>query len=202
VATPRPTKTKSAADDSPVVTFPSAKAWSAWLAKNHTKSSGVWLTIAKKGTEPASVSYSDALDRALCYGWIDGQKRALDDRHWLQRFSPRTKSSKWSKLNRDRVARLSDAGQMRPPGLAEVERARADGRWDAAYDAQSTATVPADLQRALKKNPTAAKFFATLDSQNRYAILYRIQDAKKPETRDRRIEKFVGMLERHEKIHP
>lgn len=189
-------------NDSAGVAFASAKEWSAWLAKNHAKSAGVWLKIAKKGAETESVSYSDALDRALCYGWIDGQKRAFDDRHWLQRFSPRTPRSKWSKLNRDRVARLTEAGMMKPAGQAEVERARADGRWDAAYDGQSTATVPDDLRRALKQHPDAAKFFATLDSQNRYAILYRIQDAKKPETRARRIEKFVAMLNAQERIHP
>jgi uncharacterized protein YdeI (YjbR/CyaY-like superfamily) len=192
----------SASDDEAVVEFASAKAWAAWLAKNHAKSSGVWLKLAKKGSGDVTVSYSDALDVALCFGWIDGRKAKLDERSWRQRFCPRTAQSKWSKLNRIRVERLVETGAMKPAGLAEVQRAQADGRWDAAYDAQSTATVPPDLRRELKKHPEAAAFFDTLEARNRYAILYRIQDAKKPETRARRIEKFVAMLEAHEKIHP
>ncbi len=192
----------SASDDEALVEFASAKAWAAWLAENHSTSTGVWLKLAKKASGDVTVSYSDALDVALCYGWIDGRKAKLDERAWRQRFSPRTAQSKWSKLNRARVERLVETGAMKPPGLAEVQRAQADGRWKAAYDAASTATVPADLRRELKKHPEAAAFFATLDSRNRYAILYRIQDAKKPETRARRIEKFVAMLEAHEKIHP
>jgi uncharacterized protein YdeI (YjbR/CyaY-like superfamily) len=192
----------SVSDDEAVVEFASAKAWASWLAKNHAKSSGVWLKLAKKGSAAASVSYSDALDVALCYGWIDGRKARLDEDFWRQRFSPRTAQSRWSKLNRDRVERLVASGAMQPAGLAEVQRARSDGRWDAAYDGQSTAAVPPDLRRELRKHPAASAFFDTLDSRNRYAILYRIQDAKKPETRARRIAKFVAMLEAHEKIHP
>jgi uncharacterized protein YdeI (YjbR/CyaY-like superfamily) len=192
----------SASDDEAVVEFASAKAWAAWLAKNHAKSSGVWLKLAKKGSGDVTVSYSDALDVALCFGWIDGRKAKLDERFWRQRFCPRTAQSKWSKLNRIRVERLVETGAMKPAGLAEVQRAQADGRWDAAYDAQSTATVPPDLRRELKKHPEAAACFDTLEARNRYAILYRIQDAKKSETRARRIEKFVAMLEAHEKIHP
>jgi uncharacterized protein YdeI (YjbR/CyaY-like superfamily) len=186
----------------PVVAFADAKAWRTWLAKNYASSTGVWLQIAKKGTDVDSVSYSDALDVALCYGWIDGQKAKLDDDAWLQRFCPRTSRSKWSKLNRERVERLTATGKMKGPGVAEVERAKADGRWERAYDAASAATVPVDLQRELDRHPTASKFFATLDSRNRYAILYRIQDAKKSETRARRIDKYVAMLDAHEKIHP
>jgi uncharacterized protein YdeI (YjbR/CyaY-like superfamily) len=186
----------------PVVAFADAKAWRTWLAKNYASSTGVWLQIAKKGTDVDSVSYSDALDVALCYGWIDGQKAKLDDDAWLQRFCPRTSRSKWSKLNRERVERLTATGKMKGPGVAEVERAKADGRWERAYDAASAATVPADLQRELDGHPVASKFFATLDSRNRYAILYRIQDAKKSETRARRIDKYVAMLDAHEKIHP
>ena len=185
-----------------VVTFADAKSWRTWLAKNYASSPGVWLQIAKKGTDVESVSYSDALDVALCYGWIDGQKAKLDDDAWLQRFCPRTSRSKWSKLNRERVERLTATGKMKAPGVAEVERAKADGRWERAYDAASAATVPVDLQRELDRHPTASKFFATLDSRNRYAILYRIQDAKKSETRARRIDKYVAMLDAHEKIHP
>jgi uncharacterized protein YdeI (YjbR/CyaY-like superfamily) len=142
------------------------------------------------------------LDVALCYGWIDGQKGALDDVHWLQKFTPRTPRSKWSKVNRDKATALIRDGRMKPAGLAAVEQAQGDGRWEAAYDAQSKASVPEDLQREFEKNPAAAAFFATLDSANRYAVLYRIQEAKKPETRARRIEKFVTMLERGEKVHP
>ncbi|MDQ1434212.1 MAG: hypothetical protein QOF59_1028 [Actinomycetota bacterium] len=192
----------SVSDDEAVVEFASAKAWASWLAKNHAKSSGVWLKLAKKGSAAASVSYSDALDVALCYGWIDGRKARLDEDFWRQRFSPRTAQSRWSKLNRDRVERLVASGAMQPAGRAEVQRARSDGRWDAAYDGQSTAAVPPDLRRELRKHPAASAFFDTLDSRNRYAILYRIQDAKKPETRARRIEKFVAMLEARQKIHP
>ncbi|MDQ1478787.1 MAG: hypothetical protein QOE62_4016 [Actinomycetota bacterium] len=192
----------SVSDDEAVVEFASAKAWASWLAKNHAKSSGVWLKLAKKGSAAASVSYSDALDVALCYGWIDGRKARLDEDFWRQRFSPRTAQSRWSKLNRDRVERLVASGAMQPAGLAEVQRAQSDGRWDAAYDGQRTATTPPDLRRELTKHPAASAFFDTLDSRNRYAILYRIQDAKKPETRARRIEKFVAMLEARERIHP
>jgi uncharacterized protein YdeI (YjbR/CyaY-like superfamily) len=188
--------------DRPVATFANAAAWRAWLAKNHAKSTGVWLQIAKKGSAATSVSYSDALDVALCYGWIDGQKAKLDDDAWLQRFCPRTARSKWSRINRGRVERLTEAGAMKAPGLAEVERARSDGRWDNAYDSPSTSVVPDDLQRELDQHPKAAKFFATLDSRNRYSILHRIQDAKKPETRTRRIDKYVAMLDANEKIYP
>jgi uncharacterized protein YdeI (YjbR/CyaY-like superfamily) len=162
----------------------------------------VWLKIARKASGVASVSYAEALEVALCYGWIDGQKDKHDDDHWLQRFGPRQPRSKWSKVNRGKATALIEAGAMKPAGLREVERAKADGRWDAAYDSPSTATVPDDLQRALDEEPRAREFFATLDSANRYAILYRIQDAKKPETRARRIAKFVAMLSEHEKLHP
>jgi uncharacterized protein YdeI (YjbR/CyaY-like superfamily) len=187
--------------DGPTVAFPSREAWEAWLETEHHRSGGVWLQIAKKGAGVDSVSYAEALEAALRYGWIDGQKRALDDRHWLQRFTPRTARSKWSKINRDKAQALIDAGRMKPAGLREVERAKADGRWDAAYAGARTATVPDDLQRALDADPEARAFFATLDSANRYAILYRVQDAKRPETRMRRIEKYVSMLHAHETIH-
>ncbi|ETK34734.1 hypothetical protein MPTA5024_17665 [Microbispora sp. ATCC PTA-5024] len=139
---------------------------------------------------------------ALCFGWIDGQKAKFDDEHWLQRFTPRRPGSRWSKVNRDKVTALVNEGRMRPSGLLEIQRAKEDGRWDAAYDGSRTATVPEDLARALAENPAAEEFFATLDSRNRYAVLYRVQDAKKPETRARRIEQYVSMLAEQRKIYP
>jgi uncharacterized protein YdeI (YjbR/CyaY-like superfamily) len=189
-------------DPSPIVEFATPEAWAAWLARNHSKSTGVRIRIAKKGSGADSVTYSEALDVALAYGWIDGRKAKIDDRFWLQWFGPRTATSRWSKINRERVARLVAAGEMKPRGLAEVQRAQADGRWDAAYDSPSTATVPDDLAHALAQHPRAARFFETLESRNRYAILYRLQDAKKPETRARRLAQFVAMLEAGEKLHP
>ena len=186
--------TADSAAELSTLSFPSATAWEAWLAEQDMTSRGVWLKIAKKGSGVETVSYSDALDVALCYGWIDGQKAAFDDVHWLQRFTPRRPRSKWSKLNVDRVAALERAGRMRPAGVREVERAKADGRWAAAYDGQARAEVPDDLRRALAANPAARDFFATLTGARRYAILYRIQDAKRPETRARRIATFVARL--------
>lgn len=188
--------------DLPVISFPSREAWDVWLGEHHTASNGVWLKIAKKGSGIDSVSHAEALEVALCYGWIDGQRDALDDAYFLQRFTPRRARSRWSKINCEKATELIARGQMKPAGLREVERARADGRWDAAYDAQSVATVPEDLQRALDQNDRARAFFATLDSRNRYAILYRLQDARKPETRARRLEKFVAMLNAQQKFYP
>ncbi|MBA2346218.1 MAG: YdeI/OmpD-associated family protein [Rubrobacter sp.] len=185
-----------------ILPFESAETWEVWLDVNHTSTDGLWIKFAKKSSGIATVTYAEALDIALCYGWIDGQTRKFDDEYYLQRFTPRRKRSKWSKINREKVAKLIEAGRMKPAGLWEIERAKADGRWDAAYDSPSTATVPDDLQRRFDENPEASEFFATLDSRNRYAILYQIQDAKKPETRARRIEKFVAMLNRREKPHP
>ena len=188
--------------DLPILPFASRGSWEAWLAEHHAASTGLWLKIAKKGSGIETVSYAEALDVALCYGWIDGQKDSFDDDYWLQRFTPRKPRSRWSKVNREKATKLIESGEMRPAGLREIERAKADGRWDAAYDAQSKATVPEDLMRGLEKNEAAREFFATLDSTHRYAILYRIQDAKKPETRARRIEKYVAMLTKGEKIYP
>ena len=188
--------------DLPIVAFASREEWRAWLAAEHTMSSGVWLKLAKAGSGIASVSYPEALEVALCHGWIDGQKRGFDDEFWLQRFTPRKPRSRWSRINRDKATALIERGEMEPAGLREVRAAKADGRWDAAYAGQRTATVPDDLQRALDANPAAAEFFSTLDGANRYAILYRIQDAKKPETRARRIDKYVAMLAAGEKLHP
>jgi uncharacterized protein YdeI (YjbR/CyaY-like superfamily) len=190
------------AEELPVVSYPSRAAWKAWLGGAHETSAGVWLQFAKKASGIESVTHAEALEVALCYGWIDGQSKKLDDDHWLQRFTPRTKRSKWSKINCDKATALIAAGEMKPAGLRAVEEAQADGRWDAAYDPPSKATVPDDLSRELEKNPRAGAFFETLDSQNRYAILYRIQDAKRPETRARRVEQFVSMLNEGRKVYP
>ena len=186
----------------PVRAFASAQVWEQWLAAEHASSDGLWLKLAKKGCPEATVNYAEARDVALCYGWIDGQKRPLDEEYWLQRFTPRKARSKWSKINCGKVEALVAAGRMQPAGLREVESAKADGRWDAAYAGQSTATVPEDLQQALDANAAAAEFFATLDRANRYAILYRVQEPKRPETRAKRIEQFVTMLQEHQTIHP
>jgi uncharacterized protein YdeI (YjbR/CyaY-like superfamily) len=188
--------------DLPILPFPSKAKWAAWLKKNHERSPGLWLKIAKKDSGVASVSYAEALEIALCYGWIDGQKGKFDDSFFLQRFTPRRPRSKWSKINCARATALIESGEMKPSGLREVERAKADGRWDAAYESQRSATVPDDLRRELNRNKEAARFFETLNSGNRYAILYRIQEAKKPETRARRIETFIQMLNEHKVIHP
>src|SRR5580704_7628732 len=189
-------------DELPVLSFADTHAWSRWLASHHASSRGVWIKIGKKGSKSKSVTYAGALEVGLAWGWIDGQKGKLDDAWWLQRFTPRGPKSIWSKANREKAAALIEAGQMKPPGLAEVERAKRDGRWETAYDSQSRATVPPDLEKALAANPRAARFFETLESHNRYAVLFRVHTAKKPETRAARIEKFVAMLERHEKLHP
>jgi uncharacterized protein YdeI (YjbR/CyaY-like superfamily) len=181
--------------------FASAAKFEAWLARNHDRPTGVWLVIAKKGAPKPTVSYIEAVEVALCYGWIDGHRKPLDAEYSRQRFTPRRARSKWSKINRDRATLLIQQGRMQPAGQREVARAQADGRWDAAYDPPSTATVPDDLAAALAKNKKAAAFFEQLDRTNRYAILYRINDAKRPETRARRIEQFVAMLARGEKIH-
>jgi uncharacterized protein YdeI (YjbR/CyaY-like superfamily) len=188
--------------DLPIVAFPSKDAFEKWLETEHDRSPGLWLKIAKKDSGIASVSYSEALDVALCFGWIDGQKGKLDAEYCLQRFTPRKARSRWSKVNRDRAEELIASGAMRPAGLARIEEAKADGRWEAAYASQKNAAVPDDLQAALDADPAAAAFFATLDSTNRFAILYRIGDAKRPATRAARIEKFVAMLRENKKIYP
>jgi uncharacterized protein YdeI (YjbR/CyaY-like superfamily) len=173
----------------------------AWLKREGASSDGVWLKIAKKDSGVRSVSYAEALEVALCFGWIDSQKRGFDEECFLQRFTPRRPRGRWSRINREKAEGLIESGQMRPAGLAEVEAARADGRWEDAYEGQRSAAVPADLQRELDARPAAREFFATLDSANRYAIVYRLGEAKKPETRERRLRKFVEMLERGEKVH-
>ncbi|HEX4337574.1 MAG TPA: YdeI/OmpD-associated family protein [Polyangiaceae bacterium] len=185
--------------DEETLTFVNAAAWHAWLAAHHSKKRGVLLRLAKGETK--TFTYDDAVEAALAWGWIDGQKRALDAAAWVQRFTPRTAKSPWSKINRAKAEALITAKKMMPSGLVEVERARSDGRWDAAYDSARTSTVPDDLARALALNPRAARFFAELDGANRYAILWRVQTAKKPETRAERIARFVGMCARGEKLH-
>ena len=173
----------------------------AWLSAHHGRNPGVWIAIAKKGASRRTVSYPEAIEAALCFGWIDGQKGRGDDEHWLQRFTPRSSRSRWSRINRDKAEQLIATGRMRPPGLAEVERARADGRWDNAYEGARTAAVPGDLQHELDTDPVAAAAFAGLDSRNRYAIIWRLNDAKRPETRARRLADYLGMLRRGERLH-
>jgi len=188
------------ADELPTIRFAAPAELEAWLEEN-ADADGVWLKIAKKGAAEPSVTYAEALELALCFGWIDSQKRGLDDEHFLQRFTPRRPRGRWSKINREKCEALIESGAMRPSGLAEVEAAKADGRWEAAYAGARTAAVPEDLRRELDANPQAAASFAALDGANRYAILYRLDEAKRPETRERRLQKFVAMLERGEKIH-
>jgi len=188
--------------DLPVIAFKSQQAWDTWLTAQPAQSKGLWLKLAKKSSGIASVSKAEAIDTALCHGWIDGQLDSFDDNYWLIRFTPRQSASKWSEKNRVRALQLVELKRMQPAGLNEIERAQKDGRWDAAYAPQSTAQVPDDLRDALAKNKTAKSFFETLDSTNRYAILHRIHDAKKPETRMARIEKYVTMLVERKTIYP
>ena len=188
-------------DDAAVLSVPSAAAWRQWLEGSHATSAGVWLKIVRKGGTEAGIAYPEALDEALCFGWIDGQKRGLDANHWLQQFGPRRPGSRWSKINTEHAERLIAARRMRPAGLREVDAARADGRWEAAYPGQRASQVPADLAAALGANPEAAAFFATISGANRYAILYRIGVVKRPETRARKIAQYVEMLAAHQTIH-
>lgn len=190
------------AKDLPAVSFATTRAWSEWLEAHHASSRGVWLKIAKKGSNSMSLTYPAALDVALAWGWIDGQKNKFDDAWWLQRFTPRTTKSPWSKINRAKAEALIASGRMEAPGLAEVERAKRDGRWECAYDGARSSSVPADLAAAFARNARARAFFDALDGANRYAILYRVQTAKKPETRAERIARFVDMCAKRETIHP
>lgn len=185
----------------PTVFFESQADFEAWLEEHHATSDGIWLKLAKKGSGVASVSRSDALDAAICYGWIDSQAKPVDDRFWLQRFTPRRPRSTWSKVNCTKAVALEAQGRMNPAGRREVEAAKQDGRWDRAYPSQKNMTVPKDLQRKLDEHPRAQAFFKTLDSRNRYAILYRIHDAKRDDTRARRIEKYVAMLDEQKTIY-
>lgn len=197
----RPTATAAPEAELPVLDFATAEAWRAWLDAHHADAVGIWLRMARKGSGIPSVTYAEALDVALCYGWIDGLKRGESAALWRQKFTPRRVRSLWSKVNRGKVEAFIASGAMRAPGLAEVERAQADGRWDRAYDPASAATVPDDLQSALDASPSAAAEFAALDRANRYAILWRLQTAKKLETRQQRLARFVAMLERGERLH-
>lgn len=190
-------------DDQPLLTVAGAAAWLAWLEQHHEESTGVWLRLAKKGASgPTSLTYDEALDEALCHGWIDGQVRRLDEQSYRQRFTPRRPRSTWSKRNVAIIERLTREGRIRPAGAAAIERAKSDGRWEAAYSGQATIEVPADLVAALSTEPEAQAMFEILTSQNRYAVLLRIGNAKRPETRARRIEQFVAMLARGETPHP
>ena len=190
------------ANSLPIISFETQQDWERWLAERHTNIEGIWLKIAKKETGTPSVSYSEALESALCYGWIDGQKASFDGKYWLQKFTPRRPKSIWSKVNCDKATALMAEGRMQPAGIRQVELAKADGRWDQAYESQSKITIPADFQSELDKNQKARDFFSTLDSINRYTILFRIQTAKKPETRSARIQKFIEMLSKNQRIHP
>ncbi len=191
------------ADDGlPILTFASEAEWRAWLGENHASAAGLWISIAKKGSGIDSVRYPEVLEHAICFGWIDGRRERLDDERFLQRFTPRRARSPWSKINREKAERLAQDGLMEPAGLEEVRRAKDDGRWERAYASQRTAAVPDDLQRALDARPAAAAAFSGLSSQNRYAILYRLDQARRPETRARRLAEYVRMLEAGETLHP
>ena len=190
------------AGDDPTVFCATAQEWDAWLAANHETATGVWLRIAKKGSGVESARYPEVLDSAIAYGWIDAVRHADDDTHFLQRFTPRGPRSKWSKINRAKAEKLIAEGRMTERGMREVEKAKADGRWAAAYESQKNMPVPPDLQKELDADPKAREFFDSLSSQNRYAILYRLHDAKRPETRERRLKQFVEMLKKRETLHP
>jgi uncharacterized protein YdeI (YjbR/CyaY-like superfamily) len=192
---------KNAHGADPILLFATLAAWEKWLEKYHRSRRGLWLRLAKKGSDLRSINYSQALEVALCYGWIDGQKRGESADAWLQRFLPRSEKSIWSKINRDKAVSLIASGRMQPAGSQAVEAAKRTGRWDAAYDSPRGAKVPDDFQAALNANPRARKFFEDLDGANRYAVLFRIQTVKKAETRARKIREFVAMLERNETIH-
>jgi uncharacterized protein YdeI (YjbR/CyaY-like superfamily) len=191
-----------APSDYPIVLFKASGDWERWLARNYDTAPGVWLRLAKKDSGLTTVSYADAVEQALCYGWIDGQKRTHDDASWMQKFTPRGRRSTWSRINREKAEALIKNGRMQPSGLAAIELARQDGRWNSAYDSPSRAAVPPDFQEALDHHAKARAFFATLSGANRYAILYRLQTAKKAETRARRIEQFIDMLAHGKTIHP
>ncbi len=189
-------------DNLEVLSFDTQQDWEAWLKEHHADTRGIWLKIAKKEARAPSVSYAEALEGALCYGWIDGQKAAFDDKYWLQKFTQRGAKSIWSKVNCGKAEALIAEGRMQPAGLRQVEQAKSDGRWERAYESQSKITIPADFQSELDKNPKAKDFFSTLDNANRYAFLFRIHAAKKPETRSAKIQKFVEMLNKQQKLHP
>lgn len=189
-------------DDLPILKLPDQQTWERWLEANHSSAAGAWLMTAKKGTTERTVTHPEALESAICFGWIDGQRLPYDESFFLQRFTPRKAGSRWSQINRNKAEELIAQRRMRPAGMAQVEKAVEDGRWDAAYEPQSRATIPPDFQEALDKNPKAKAYFETLKGQNRYAFLYRIQDAKRPETRRKRIDTFIAMLGEGRTFYP
>jgi len=184
-----------------ILHFRSPTEFRKWLAKNHRQPEGIWLLICKKHSDEPSVTYAEALDEALCFGWIDGQKQRHDDSSWLQKFTPRRRKSGWSKINTQHAERLIQTKRMKPPGRAEIEAAKKDGRWTAAYDSPSRSTIPEDFLAALRKNKKAYGFFESLNKANLYAIAYRLQTAKKPETRQRRMDAILAMMARSEAFH-
>jgi uncharacterized protein YdeI (YjbR/CyaY-like superfamily) len=188
--------------DYPLMAFKTPRSFETWLSRNHTKAEGIRLKVAKRASGIASIRYDDALDIALCYGWIDGRSKSIDETWYWQCFTPRRTRSLWSKRNRDLVARLIEEGRMQPAGQREIDRAKVDGRWDAAYDSPANAKVPADLEEALRNSPRGRRFFESLDAQNRYAILHRLMTARKPETRSKRLAAFVQMLVEGRKLYP
>jgi len=190
------------AETLPIISFETQQGWERWLTEHHTETEGLWLKIAKKEAGISSVNYAEALESAICYGWIDGQKASFDDKYWLQKFTQRRAKSIWSKVNCTKALALIAEGRMQPAGIRQVELAQADGRWESAYESQSKITIPDDFQKELDNNPKAQEFFTTLNSVNRYAILFRIQTAKKPETRSARISTFIEMLSNNQKLHP
>lgn len=192
----------SSASDQETIAFESTEAWEEWLAADHDESNGIWMRISKKSANARTITYAEALDGALCYGWIDGQKKSRDEQSWIQRFTPRRARSGWSKINTEHVARLTAAGRMKAAGMAQVEAAKRDGRWDRAYASPSAAAPPEDFLTELNKSKKAKAFFATLNKANIYPISYRLQTAKKPETREKRLREILAMLERGEKFHP
>jgi len=192
----------SASEDQKSIRFASAAEWERWLGENHRDCDGVWIKMAKRASGVDGVRYPEVLESALCYGWIDARREALDERFFLQRFTPRRTRSRWSRINRETAERLISEGRMRPSGLAQVERAKADGRWEAAYESQARSRIPEDLERELDARPAAKASFERLNSQNRYAILYRLADAKRAETRERRLAKVVEILEAGKTIYP
>lgn len=188
-------------NDYPIIECKTQEEFAKWLAKNHTTVPGVWIRMFKKATAIPTVTHDQALDEALCYGWIDGQVKSYDEKSWIQKFTPRRPRSTWSKRNIEHIERLTKLGKMQPEGLAEVEKAKADGRWAAAYDSPSTMTIPEDFLKALTNNKKAKETFETLNKSNTYAIAWRIQTAKKPETKERRIKTIIEMLEKGEKLY-
>jgi uncharacterized protein YdeI (YjbR/CyaY-like superfamily) len=188
-------------DNLPVISFESSSQWEKWLVENHTQQNGVWLRIFKKDSGVALVTYAEALDEALCYGWIDGQKNKYDERSWLQKFTPRRKKSIWSKINTLHVERLIESGKMKEAGTKEIEAAQQDGRWQQAYDSHKNMTLPEDFLYQLEKDPKAKVFFETLNKTNKYSIAFQLQTAKKPETREKRMKVILEKLAKGEKFH-